>query len=55
MVKMDPDISLASQESVFLIAKATELLVVSLAKEVQKKANEERDVELTTVEEIEQV
>ena len=61
MVKMDPDISLASQESVFLIAKATELFVASLAKEVHRKANEakrktlqKRDVELT-IEEIEQL
>ena len=29
--KSDSDISLASQESVFLIAKATELFVASLA------------------------
>ena len=40
MVKMDSDISLASQESVFLIAKAAELFVASLAKEVHRKANE---------------
>ena len=63
MVKMDPDISLASQESVFLIVKATELFVASLAKEVHRKASEakrkilqKRDVELTTcIEEIEQL
>eukprot|EP00118_Oscarella_pearsei_P027844 m.311361 g.311361 ORF g.311361 m.311361 type:complete len:123 (+) comp66852_c0_seq1:51-419(+) len=61
MIKIDPDISLASQESVFLIAKATELFVASLAKEVHRKAKEgkrktlqRRDIDLT-IEEIEQL
>ncbi|KAL0272908.1 UNVERIFIED_CONTAM: hypothetical protein PYX00_005723 [Menopon gallinae] len=33
IMKMDPDVSLASQEAVFLITKATELMLDSLAKE----------------------
>lgn len=33
IIKMDPDVNLASQEAVFLIAKATELFIESLARE----------------------
>ncbi|XP_069703283.1 DNA polymerase epsilon subunit 4-like [Periplaneta americana] len=33
IMKMDPDVHLASQEAVFLIAKSTELFIESLAKE----------------------
>lgn len=33
IMKMDPDVKMASQECVFLISKATELFVDSLAKE----------------------
>ncbi|XP_018586539.2 DNA polymerase epsilon subunit 4 [Scleropages formosus] len=33
LMKMDPDVSLASQESVFAIAKATELFVEMIAKD----------------------
>ncbi|KAK6320426.1 DNA polymerase epsilon subunit 4 [Coregonus clupeaformis] len=33
MMKADPDVSLASQESVFIIAKATELFVEMIAKD----------------------
>ncbi|KTG44056.1 hypothetical protein cypCar_00008013 [Cyprinus carpio] len=32
-MKADPDVSLASQESVFIIAKATELFVEMIAKD----------------------
>ncbi|XP_043946629.1 DNA polymerase epsilon subunit 4 isoform X2 [Protopterus annectens] len=33
LMKADPDVSLASQESVFIIAKATELFVETIAKD----------------------
>ncbi|KAM4738722.1 DNA polymerase epsilon subunit 4 isoform 2-T2 [Anableps anableps] len=33
LMKTDPDVSLASQESVFIIAKATELFVEMIAKD----------------------
>uniref|UniRef100_A0A9J8B2I0 Polymerase (DNA-directed), epsilon 4, accessory subunit n=1 Tax=Cyprinus carpio carpio TaxID=630221 RepID=A0A9J8B2I0_CYPCA len=33
LMKADPDVSLASQESVFIIAKATELFVEMIAKD----------------------
>ncbi|XP_049804854.1 DNA polymerase epsilon subunit 4 [Schistocerca nitens] len=33
LMKMDPDVSLATQEAVFLVAKGTELFIESLAKE----------------------
>ncbi|XP_075469154.1 DNA polymerase epsilon subunit 4 [Ascaphus truei] len=33
LMKADPDVSLASQESVFIIAKATELFIETIAKD----------------------
>ncbi|XP_067000839.1 DNA polymerase epsilon subunit 4 [Anabrus simplex] len=33
IMKMDPDVNLASQEAVFLIAKSTELFIESLSRE----------------------
>lgn len=33
IIKMDPDVNLASQEAVFLITKSTELFIESLARE----------------------
>ncbi|XP_078574621.1 DNA polymerase epsilon subunit 4-like [Branchiostoma floridae x Branchiostoma japonicum] len=40
MMKMDPDVTLASQESVLLISKATELFIESLAKEAYVHARQ---------------
>ena len=61
LMKMDPDIALASQESVFIVAKATELFVESLAREAFRKTKEskrktlqKRDID-ATVNEIEQL
>ncbi|XP_062520880.1 DNA polymerase epsilon subunit 4-like [Corticium candelabrum] len=61
MMKMDPEIALASQESVFIVAKATELFVESLAKESYRQTREnkrktlqKRDVD-ATVNEIDQL
>lgn len=61
MMKMDPDIALASQESVFIVARATELFVESLSQEAFKKTKEnkrktlqKRDVD-ATVSDIEQL
>lgn len=36
LVKADPDVSIASQESVFLISKATELFIEYLTKDVYR-------------------
>ncbi|KAJ1522197.1 hypothetical protein ONE63_002505 [Megalurothrips usitatus] len=33
IIKMDPDVNLASQEAVFLIAKCTEMFIESLSRE----------------------
>ncbi|EEB11445.1 DNA polymerase epsilon subunit, putative [Pediculus humanus corporis] len=41
LMKIDPDVSLASKEAVFLITKATELLINSLAKEAYTYTVEE--------------
>ncbi|XP_054260362.1 DNA polymerase epsilon subunit 4 [Macrosteles quadrilineatus] len=52
IMKMDPEVSLASQDAVFLISKATELFIQTLAKEAQsftaqskKKTIQKKDVE----------
>ncbi|KAK3922287.1 DNA polymerase epsilon subunit 4 [Frankliniella fusca] len=52
IIKMDPDVNLASQEAVFLIAKATELFIESLARESythtaqsKKKTVQKKDVD----------
>uniref|UniRef100_A0A224YLC1 DNA polymerase epsilon subunit 4 n=1 Tax=Rhipicephalus zambeziensis TaxID=60191 RepID=A0A224YLC1_9ACAR len=52
IMKLDPDVVLASQEAVFLVAKATELFVASLAKEAytftrqaKKKTMQKKDVD----------
>ena len=36
LIKADQDVTIASQESVFLIAKATELFIETLAKEMHR-------------------
>merc|ERR1712062_356165 len=53
IVKMDPDVSLASTEAVKLIAKATELFIADLAKESytqtvngKRKTVQRKDMEL---------
>ncbi|XP_076009344.1 DNA polymerase epsilon subunit 4 [Genypterus blacodes] len=40
LMKTDPDVSLASQESVFIIAKATELFVEMIAKDAMVYAQQ---------------
>lgn len=52
-MKLDPDLHLASHEAVFLVTKATELFIDSLAKEAnlfttqaKKKIIQKRDVDL---------
>uniref|UniRef100_A0A1B6C1F2 Transcription factor CBF/NF-Y/archaeal histone domain-containing protein n=1 Tax=Clastoptera arizonana TaxID=38151 RepID=A0A1B6C1F2_9HEMI len=52
IMKTDPDVNLASQEAVFLISKATELFIKSIANEsfvfttqAKKKTVQKRDVE----------
>ncbi|CAN8010269.1 unnamed protein product [Ixodes pacificus] len=52
IMKLDPDVTLASQEAVFLVAKATELFVATLAKEAytftrhsKKKTMQKKDIE----------
>ncbi|XP_013790553.1 DNA polymerase epsilon subunit 4-like [Limulus polyphemus] len=52
LMKLDPDVTLASQEAVFLIARATELFVDSLAKEAfsftsqaKKKTLQKKDID----------
>ncbi|GAB6032749.1 DNA polymerase epsilon subunit 4 [Chamberlinius hualienensis] len=52
IMKMDPDVCLASQESVFLIGKATELFIQELTKEAfvftsqsKKKTLQKNDVD----------
>ncbi|XP_077500185.1 DNA polymerase epsilon subunit 4 [Amblyomma americanum] len=52
IMKLDPDVMLFSQESVFLVAKATELFVAALAKEAysftrqaKKKTIQKKDVD----------
>ncbi|XP_067126874.1 DNA polymerase epsilon subunit 4 [Centruroides vittatus] len=52
LMKLDPDVTLASQEAVLLVAKATELFVQSLAKEAytftqqaKKKTLQKKDIE----------
>jgi len=52
IMKMDSDVNLASQEAVFLVAKATELFVESLARESyhftlqsKKKTLQKKDVD----------
>ncbi|XP_037557338.1 DNA polymerase epsilon subunit 4-like [Dermacentor silvarum] len=52
IMKLDPDVVLASQEAVFLVSKATEMFVAALAKEAytytrqaKKKTIQKKDVE----------
>lgn len=52
IMKMDPEVHIASQEAVFLITKATELFIQSFAKEsyvftahAKKKTVQKRDVD----------
>ncbi|XP_064476729.1 DNA polymerase epsilon subunit 4-like [Ornithodoros turicata] len=52
IMKMDPELCMASQEAVFLVAKSTELFVSALAKEAykftqqgKKKTMQKKDVE----------
>lgn len=52
-MKLDPDLNIASMEAVFLVTKATELFIQSLAKEsfihtvqAKKKTVQKRDVDL---------
>lgn len=47
IIKLDPDVTLASQEAVIMIAKATELFVESLAKESYKytKQNKKKTIQ----------
>ncbi|KAJ0032434.1 hypothetical protein NQD34_002515 [Periophthalmus magnuspinnatus] len=42
LMKTDPDVSLASQESVFVIAKATELFVEMIAKDAMVYAQQRK-------------
>lgn len=53
IMKVDPEVSLSSQEAVFLISKATEYFIQTLAKEAQtftaqskRKTVQKKDVEL---------
>ncbi|XP_065290102.1 DNA polymerase epsilon subunit 4 [Dermacentor albipictus] len=52
IMKLDPDVVLASQEAVFLVSKATEMFVAALAKEAytytrqaKKKTIQKKDVD----------
>ncbi|GLV44451.1 DNA polymerase epsilon subunit 4 [Carabus blaptoides fortunei] len=52
LMKMDPDLNLASQEAVFLVARATELFLKNLAKETyvyttkaKRKTVQKRDLD----------
>lgn len=52
IIKMDPDVNLASQEAVFLITKSTELFIESLAREsyshtalAKKKTVQRKDID----------
>ncbi|XP_044743571.1 DNA polymerase epsilon subunit 4 [Chrysoperla carnea] len=52
IMKMDPDLNLTSQEAVFLVAKATELFIGSLARETfaitsknKKKTMQRKDLD----------
>lgn len=52
-MKLDPDLSIASNEAVFLVTRATELFIQSLAQEsynftveAKKKTVQKRDVDL---------
>nr|DBA28549.1 TPA: hypothetical protein GDO54_008889 [Pyxicephalus adspersus] len=52
LMKFDPELSLASQESVFLISKATELLIETIAKDAyvyaqrnKRKTLQRRDID----------
>uniref|UniRef100_F7BPT5 Transcription factor CBF/NF-Y/archaeal histone domain-containing protein n=2 Tax=Ciona intestinalis TaxID=7719 RepID=F7BPT5_CIOIN len=42
LIKVDPHVTIASQESVFLIAKATELFVDSLAKNMYRITQQQK-------------
>lgn len=52
-MKLDPDFQLASAEAIFLVTKATELFIESLAKEsfvhtaqAKKKTVQKRDIDM---------
>ena len=54
LMKLDPDLNIASSEAVFAVAKATEMFIESLAREsytftaqAKKKTIQKRDVDLT--------
>lgn len=55
IMKLDPDVSMASQEAVFLIAKATELFLTALTKEAytftkqsKKKTMQKKDIGISS-------
>ena len=42
IMKSDPDVGITSQDSIFLVAKATEQFVAYLAKELAQRTSEEK-------------